>query len=273
MVQRVVVKSEFHWALQPVVVPLIRLGSRHDGGYATPLDALGDGTAVISLGMKDDWSFEQAVRDRYSNVITHSYDPTVSIRKLVDSLWIGLKMLLRGRDLTIWGRSKVLVSYLRYFRGREQVHFKKWVRQDSNSVDSVSVFEVLAQVEGSERIVLKIDIEGEEYGVITDLLDVDPRIRSRISTLLVEFHKLDVEWDRFLRLQERLLKEFALVHVHANNINRMRNAEGVPIVLELTYLRDDLAVFSHYRNRLPIPEVDYPNDGTREDYEIIYAES
>ncbi len=111
MTRIVTVPRDLASLLQPEVTDMVRLGSLHDGGYVAPLAALRGPVAVVSLGMKDDWSFEQAVVKRQPNALVHSYDPTVNPASMVASLGLGVRSLFAFRDLTLWGRTKVICSY------------------------------------------------------------------------------------------------------------------------------------------------------------------
>ncbi|HON62033.1 MAG TPA: hypothetical protein PK314_09185, partial [Deltaproteobacteria bacterium] len=47
--------------LRPIEYPyLIRLGNNKDGGYVVPEPQVYSSSYLISLGISDDWSFEQA---------------------------------------------------------------------------------------------------------------------------------------------------------------------------------------------------------------------
>lgn len=55
---------ELSGLLQPKIVQMVRLGSPHDGGYLAPVAALHRSVSVVLLGLKDDWSSEEAVVKR-----------------------------------------------------------------------------------------------------------------------------------------------------------------------------------------------------------------
>jgi hypothetical protein len=255
--------------LQPEVVPMIRLGNNHDGGYVAPVSALSGCIAVISLGMKDDWSFEQSITYLHRKALIHSYDPTVTLSTMFASIKLGIKSLLGFKDLTLWGRSKVICSYFSYFRGPYRRHFREWVRSASSPDDAIPIAEVFRRVADDARILLKIDIEGDEYGVLADVLNNGET--SRIPAIFVEYHDLDERWDDFVILQTRLLERYHLVHVHANNINREVSDDGIPSVIEMTYLLRGIESPSGLRAELPIVGLDFPNDRHRPDWSIKFA--
>jgi len=269
MTRSVTVTRELLPLMQPEVVDMVRLGSPHDGGYVVPTAVLNGPVSVVSLGMKDDWSFEAAVVKRRPDALVHSYDPTVTPSAMLASLRMGLRSLLTFRDLTLWGRTKVIVSYYTFFRGPRRRHYREWVKSASSPTDSTSITEVLSRIDRGSDVLLKVDIEGDEYGVLNDFLSNEGA--SKIVGIFVEFHDLDRRWSDFVDLQTRLLRDYHLVHMHANNINKVLTNQGIPRVLEMSYLRRGIDRPSGVRSRLPLPDLDFPNDRAREDYEFIFV--
>lgn len=174
-----------HHLLRPTTVPLQRLGNSHDGGYLAPQAAITAPVAVVSLGMKDDWSFEQDVVRLHPDTVVHSYDPTVSLGTFLHSIRKGVGLLLRGKNLTLWGRSKVLVSYLTFFRGKNRVHFKEWAGDTKDSRPATPAGEVLSRIPEGRAILLKIDIEGDEYAFLEQILET-PQF-DRVNAMFVGF--------------------------------------------------------------------------------------
>ena len=73
--------------------------------------------------------------------------------------------------------------------------------------------------EGKNDILLKIDVEGAEYEIF-DL--IDESVLGRFTQIALEIHWLRNLTDpafleRFIRMFEKLNKQFTLYHVHANN--------------------------------------------------------
>jgi hypothetical protein len=270
MALMVTIPRELSALLQPEIVKMVRLGSPHDGGYVAPVAALHRSVSVVSLGLKDDWSFEQAVVKRQPAAVVHSYDPTVTPAAMITSLRLGVRSLLTLRDLTLWGRTKVIVGYYSFFRGKRRRHYREWVKSASSPAGSTSISEVLTRVGHDSEVLLKVDIEGDEYGVLNDFIS-DPRA-ANIVGIFVEYHDLDTRWHEFVELQTRLLRNYHLVHVHANNINKVLTDRGIPRVLEMSYLRRGADQPEGLRTHLPLHDLDFPNDRGREDYEFVFAD-
>jgi FkbM family methyltransferase len=58
-----------------------------------------------------------------------------------------------------------------------------------------------------DTLVVKLDCEGAEYGILRSLL-ADPYALSRISKLMVEFHKIETDSNESRAEEERLFEEF-----------------------------------------------------------------
>jgi hypothetical protein len=95
----------------------------------------------------------------------------------------------------------------------------------------------------AENLLLQMDIEGAEYGV---LLHTSDETLKRFRILIVEFHGLDALCDRLgfdlVDLTFRkLLRDFEIVHMHPNNaFFPVRFGKFlIPPILEITLLRKD----------------------------------
>ena len=64
--------------LAPSIVDQLRLGSKNDGGYISPNNAWTSNCSVISMGVKDDWSFESSLTKLVPSANVLCFDPTVS---------------------------------------------------------------------------------------------------------------------------------------------------------------------------------------------------
>jgi hypothetical protein len=111
----------------------------------------------------------------------------------------------------------------------------------------------------SEKIFLKIDIEGSEYRILNTII----ANQDRISGLVIEFHDSDLHKDRIKTFIQNL--SLKLVHIHANNgvhsINGgpVRLDENFPFLLELTFSK-----YCKVLNETYLPhKFDMPNDKLR----------
>ncbi len=94
----------------------------------------------------------------------------------------------------------------------------------------------------NKKLFIKMDIEGDEYTTLPDILEYTPEI----TGIVLEIHFMtSSEITKALSLIRLLNNDFLLVHVHGNNncVDRFvtRNSIGyIPRVLELTYINKNL---------------------------------
>jgi hypothetical protein len=128
--------------------------------------------------------------------------------------------------------------------------------EGDNRISIKGILETLA----TEKIFLKIDIEGWEYRVIDDLLHAPENVLG----FVIEFHDVDLHRDRISRFIERL-SSFRPVHLHANNIAGV-DPSGDPIIIEATFARSSLIDLTAETCRdYPISDLDFPNDPSKPD--------
>ena len=240
-----------NWKPVPIG-PLVRIGSAHDGGYTIPEAALGSSRILLSMGLSDDWSFEEEFRARTGNRIL-CLDGSVTGR-----FWVkhALKSLLHGRV----GRAGRFLAYRRFFRQPQVEHRRLMVGYDGNG--SVSLGKILAELP-DEPILLKCDIEGGEYRIFDDLV----ANASRFAAIAIELHDVDLHRDRVSALLVRL-HQYAVADLHANNFAGTDPA-GDPITVEMTLLRRDLA--DHVATAVP-DLGDRRNDPSRPEIELRFEE-
>jgi methyltransferase FkbM-like protein len=114
------------------------------------------------------------------------------------------------------------------------------------------------------NMLLKMDIEGDEWDIIKRL---DMKTISQFSQIVVEFHNI---YDADVEAFKRLNKLFYLGHVHGNNCSEIR--DGLPEVIECTYIRKDCVQYTPDVDRTQYPKesLDAPNDGSKPDYQLSY---
>ena len=93
-------------------------------------------------------------------------------------------------------------------------------------------------------IFLKIDIEGSEYRILNDILDIE----KNLIGMIIEFHDVDLHLERIENFIKHL-KYLKLIHIHPNNYGVI-NSENIPALLELTFEKDPDLIYD---------EVNFPN--------------
>lgn len=232
---------------------LIRLGGSHDGGYLVSKPDVMKSNYLISLGIADDWRFEEdflAIKPVYIRAYDASISATYFLKRTFQSLWALSRKTPR--------RAKVFLKYNVFFSKKNVKHIKLFVGAHAEEKSYCSLASVLEATE-KMSVFLKIDIEGDEYGILDQII----ASQSKITGLVIEFHDCQ---DHLTRI-EAFIDQFKLrlVHIHANNCAEIDATTGLPSVLELTFSRHAATETSAI---LPHP-LDQPNDPKKE--EILLA--
>lgn len=193
-----------------------RLGRAYDGGYVVPELALQEADVVLGYGISDDISFEEMAAEIYGKP-SYGFDgtcPTIDVKQ----------PLCQFIPLSI-------VSHAKTQHSPNEIH-------GSSSFDQqIDFLEI-----GDKKLFVKMDIEGNEYGVLPDIL----QHASQITGLALEIHFCEnTQIPQALNLLKMLEKDFLLVHVHGNNccldFFETSNALGhITRVLELSYINRQL---------------------------------
>lgn len=220
--------------LRPYRIPeLVRLGRDFDGGYLIDDRCIGDADCVVSIGIGDDWSFEKGFRSRSLAPII-AIDATTSrwmfIRRHCRDSVKGFAKRLVGREIRYDPRRHIalLKDYGDFFRNDDNLHIRKYVAgvRDSKHITIDDIANGLLP-QDCGRFLLKIDIEGGEYGILDDIRAVS----GRLTGLVVEFHDVPRRIDEIGRFLARL--PLNLCHVHCNNFCGTIT-RGLPEVVELS---------------------------------------
>jgi len=242
-------------------VDLIRIGRAFDGGYVVPRSVLSLCDAVVGLGVRDDWTFEKAASTHMHTCrCIHLYDPTTSLAWLCHKA-IGVLPKLFVHSLLLDGRRLQndvhrAIAPLRYMLLRRQggTHFKEWAGGEGGVKASETIRR--AQAAGGSSVLLKVDIEGAEYGFFGDV----NAWADKVPLVVVEFHGLGEDAGAFNSVLRDLTKCYTPVHIHGNSFAGQL-ACGFPCVPEITFVRSDLIDPNKSRRSLhyPVAGVDQPS--------------
>jgi FkbM family methyltransferase len=162
-------------------VPLISLG-QGPGSWTVWPDGLGTGSVLYSCGVGRDLSFERAMIERYGLTV-HAFDPTPLALN-----WAKAEDLPAHFHLHEYG----IAAYdgVARFQPPTKLKFESFSMVRSSGLGQpieapVRRFRSVASILGHSRVdVLKMDIEGAEYEVLTDVLESG----IPVGQILVEFH-------------------------------------------------------------------------------------
>ena len=229
--------NDLDW-LVPVDVEMVRLGDKTDGGYVIPKIAFDTADALLSLGLGENWSFDEDWHYFKPKDPIHLYDGTKTklTFPLPEHVWNRFEPL----DLT--------QMYTDFFQDNR----RHWVENIGNGRGETPLSVCLDRIKG-KNVLLKSDIEGGEYTMIQDIVDN----RDRIVSIAAEFHGVNTKRAQFKDAIMALKEHYEIVHVHAN-ITQPFGPEGLTEAIELSLLRKDLCIgaeklYKFYR------DIDYTN--------------
>ena len=186
---------------------LIRVGGQGDGGYLLP-DDLDGIDACFSPGVAATSTFELELARR--GIKSFMADASVERPPVSNDMFDFEKKFLGSADADPF------------------MTLGSWVSRK-------------APVGGD--LLLQIDIEGSEYDVF---LSAERELLKRFRIIVVEFHKLDgllheVGYKLIKLTFEKLLQDFAIVHVHPNNARSLVSYKSfqIPPLMEVTFHRRD----------------------------------
>ena len=213
----------------------IRIGGENDGGYIVPNDLNGI-KYCFSPGVGDLSKFENdlAKKNIKSFLADYSVNPNFENNPLID----------------------FEKKYLGPITDENYISLKDWISSKIN-------------YDKETDLILQIDIEGDEYDVLSS---IDLITLRKFRIILIEFHNLHYIFDEFFF--EKIFKVFKLLsknyycsHIHPNNdvdfISKNRELI-IPPVLEFSFLRKDRAKIVNEKIKFP-NELDNPNNPTKRD--------
>jgi len=263
----------FRQQLKPKAVPgLVRLGNPvGDGGYVVPKWVVESTDVLLTLGIGQEWTFDEDVLRMRPGKSTVGADHTVhgaSIRSSLRQAQVknNLNRLL-GRAAKASRYAERIDRYRRYQRmfGSPNVHIEKMVGSTA-SPTTVIIDELFAYVGSTfpHRVLVSMDIEESEYDVIEDLL----RHHTAINMIVTEFHYVGRHLDAFERSITEIKKFFDIVHLHGNNCAPYNHDIDLPEVVELTLVHQSLMPpdSPYSSDERPLPGLDVANSPGVPDY-------
>ncbi len=212
-------------------VPLVRVGGGGDGGYLLPDDF---------EGIRHCFSPGVDVTARFEEEIARNH---------------GIRSFMADASVECAPLENPLFEFDRRFLGAQSdetfITLGDWVRDKLGE-------------EADDDLLLQMDIEGAEFDV---LIESDAALLRRFRMMVIEFHDMERIFERhglplIRALFAKLHRDFAIVHMHANNCCGIAECRGigVPRVFEITYLRRDRLPAGAATGALHLPHaLDRPN--------------
>ncbi|MDX1517293.1 MAG: FkbM family methyltransferase [Woeseiaceae bacterium] len=172
---------------EPDIRPMLTLDTVTEGGWCYHPDVLGSDSVVYSLGIGDNIDFDLALIARCGAAV-HAFDPTPTTYETLDAA--ELPPQFQFHPWAAAADDGVLTLYPRVRHNDKLSQTMYTLEPDPQSqahgidVPAYTVSTLMDKLGHAHVDLLKMDIEGAEYGVIDALL-ASPH---RPTQLLVEFH-------------------------------------------------------------------------------------
>ena len=187
---------------------LIRLGENSDGGYLIPKD-FENINYCYSAGVGFVTQFEKDLEEKF-NIKS----------KMLDVCEIPKNLLPK--------KSTFIQKKLSIYKSDQNITINEFIDTE-------------------DEIILKLDIEGDEY---SNLIYLDERKMSQIRILILEFHDLrnlrsPFFFKIFNEVVEKLSKYFYFCHLHPNNTSKVKKIGvlKIPDMIELTLINKNRVKF------------------------------
>lgn len=215
-------------ALMPVQLTnceMERFGSEQDGGYPLCGNLMQNVEVAYSYGINGRDSWGCAVSERYG-IEVHQYDCFETAAPLCP----------RGSSLF---HAECIGAEKRVLDGRPFDTLSSQIVRNRNQ---------------NMELVMKMDVEGAEWD---SLLATPNSVFARVDQLVVEFHDLDDQ--RYLKLVEKLRKQFYVANLHFNNNSCAEDLAPFPAwAFEVLFVSKRIAKTKGVAAPLPHP-LDAPN--------------
>jgi hypothetical protein len=244
----------------------IRLGSKHDGGYVVPRFSVVSSTTLISLGYGHDSKFERDFLKLSPNCHCSLYESQISFKSIGKNYLYAILQKVFKRRLIPKHHLRYLSLYFQMRLTPRLRYFHKEVRSKKTTSNQIAFSTVLNNLNPESNFFLKMDIEGGEYELLASLNIGNPQ------AMIIEFHDIHSRYSEFIGLIESIKTRYLVAHIHINNF--AGNNDGVPKVIEITFVRKDIvpkATTLKFKKTIPT-ELDSPCNPKMAD-EIIDFES
>ena len=257
----------FSKKLKPIFIDkknLIRVGPKRDGGYVIDKRIINKIDHLITCGLNDDWSFENHFLKLTNKPSFNAYDHTVNsdfLKKKFKNDLIDFLLLKKLRIYKIINIFKYF-DYLIFFKDKKR-HHKLKISQKNIKNKEISIHNIL---KNKKNVLLKVDIEGDEYKILNDI----KKNSHKINCLIVEFHFIKQKLKQIYNFVNKL-KKLNISHIHANNVAGV-DRYGLPLGLEITFVNSKLIKTIKKKNLLkyPIDKLDYPSVKRNKDIKLFF---
>ena len=240
--------------LKPTITQrLIRLGNVNDGGYVVDEESIVNSECIVSFGLNDDWSFESDIFNKFGKTSV-VYDASVNQKFFIKS---AIKLLIGGHFKLAFSMATKYYSYNRFFK--INTHIQKHVGpfMDSHYTPPSDILRSY----NKQNFFLKIDIEGDEYHLLDDILVNQDTCKGSV----IEFHNASLNLDKIIAFYDNFDQH--IVHINVNNYGNV-TIENIPDIIEVTTSK-----FTNVKDQEIINSIQsYRNNPVGWYHEICYQE-
>jgi hypothetical protein len=263
----------------------IRIGSNFDGGYILPKETVLKAECLLSFGVSTNIDFEKEMSTLNPNLAIKMYDPFIGpvedFKRLAKRMFGKVEPVKRNIQLKKNEQYKAIKKGLlkesisRFFHwvkfygliSKKNIHYQKiGLRNydDSLFTSFDSIFKN-SFLRSQKEVVIKMDIEGDEYKVYKDLL----KYSSQISVVLLELHEVETYSEEVIKLIEQFrVNGLFLIHIHGNNSDVLVEGSTIPNTLELSFAKCTEQTTDD--NLYPDKNLDAPCNPYWEDYKLSF---
>jgi len=250
---------------------LVRFGINKDGGYIIDSFVINKIDHLVSFGMAEEFSFEiDFLNDKKINTL-QIYDHTVNHRDYILRI---LRVFRRSitfrksiKDLII--EISKYIKFIKFVNCKRVNFYPLKITNEIKNNKEIDLDGVFSKIDKSiNDIAIKIDIEGDEYNIMDNII----KYSKKINIIIMEFHYIAEKNNTFLSHMKRLLQVFDVIHIHGNN-HELIQSDGFPNVIEITLVnKKNNLNFVKSPISFPIKGLDYPNNPLSADIEINFSE-
>ena len=233
-----VLPKEYNFLIPYSQETLSRLGIDKDGGYVVVERLIYNSNILVSFGMGDEFSFEEDFLKKKVENKVFIFDYSINHRIYVQNIFRIIRRIfkLKRKYNDLLMMLNTFKNFRKFINKNNVEFFSKRITNkivNKNDINLKGIFDLLS-INKNEKINLKIDIEGDEYKIIDDIMVY----QNQISQIVMEFHDMHTKKKEFFESVKKLQKLFTIVHLHANNYNKC-NSDGFPINVEITLCRNE----------------------------------